>query len=62
MPFLLDTNVISESMKPHPEGRVVRWLAACDEETVFLSVATIAEIRFGPLRIADPRRRREDGR
>jgi predicted nucleic acid-binding protein len=43
--FLLDTNVISELVKPRPETRVVSWIAATDESLLFLSVLTIGEIR-----------------
>jgi toxin FitB len=47
MNFLLDTNVVSEWIKPRPDANVVRWLAHADEDRVFLSVASIAEIRRG---------------
>ncbi len=47
MSFLLDTNVISEWVKPQPNLHVVEWLTQVDEETVFLSVASLAEIRQG---------------
>jgi hypothetical protein len=55
--FLLDTNVISESAKPRPEPRVMRWLAAVDEDDVFLSVVTFAELRRGIDRLAHGHRR-----
>jgi len=45
--FLLDTNVVSEWVKPRPNANVVRWLAETDEDRVFLSVITFAEIRLG---------------
>jgi predicted nucleic acid-binding protein len=45
--FLLDTNVVSELVKLSPNARVVRWLFETDEDAVFLSVVTIAEIRYG---------------
>jgi predicted nucleic acid-binding protein len=45
--FLLDTNVISELIKPKPEPKVVKWIEATDEELIFLSVLTIGEIRKG---------------
>jgi toxin FitB len=45
--FLIDTNVISEVMRPRPDVHVINWLAGVDEERSFLSVATIAEISFG---------------
>ena len=47
MNFLLDTNVVSEWVKPRPNANVVRWLAETDEDRVFLSVITFAEIRLG---------------
>lgn len=47
MRYLLDTNVISEGTKLRPESRVVEWLAEVDEDRVFLSVVTLAEIRRG---------------
>jgi predicted nucleic acid-binding protein len=45
--FLLDTNVISELLKPKPEPKVTTWIDATDEELLFLSVLTLGEIRKG---------------
>jgi toxin FitB len=45
--FLLDTNVISELIKPRPEPKLVKWVEATDEDLMFLSVLTIGEIRKG---------------
>lgn len=56
MRFLLDTNVISEWVKPHPDPNVVAWLAEADEDRVFISVASMAEIRFGIDLMPDGRR------
>ena len=47
MSFLLDTNVISEWVKPQPSPRVVAWLKEVDEEQIFLSVGSLAEINRG---------------
>lgn len=47
MSFLLDTNVISEWVKPRPDVHVISWLADVDEDRVFISVASFAEIRRG---------------
>ncbi len=55
MNFLLDTNVISEPMKPRPNAGVLAWLAEVD--SVFLSVVTITELRYGIERLATGRRR-----
>jgi predicted nucleic acid-binding protein len=58
MSFLLDTNVVSEWVKPAPNLNVVRWLSEVDEDQVFLSVASLAEIRRG-VELMDPGRRRD---
>jgi predicted nucleic acid-binding protein len=55
--YLLDTNVVSELVKPRPEPNVVRWLAEAEEECIWLSVITFAEIRFGIAQMPDGRRR-----
>lgn len=60
--FLLDTNVLSEPSRAHPDANVLAWLAAIDEDKVFLSVATLAEISRGIERLpAGQRRRRLEG-
>lgn len=58
MSFLLDTNVISEWVKQRPDPGVIAWVADVDEDRVFLSVVTLAELRYGIARLADGGRRR----
>ncbi len=55
--ILLDTNVVSEPLRAAPEPRVVAWLDAQPLETLFLSVVTVAELRFGVARLPAGRRR-----
>ena len=57
MNFLLDTNVISEAMKTRPNAGVLAWLAESDEDSVFVSVVTITELRYGIERLITGRRR-----
>lgn len=57
MSYLLDTNIVSEWAKPRPEPKVVTWLADIDEDRVFLSVVTLAELRHGVERLPASRRR-----
>ncbi len=57
MNFLLDTNIVSEWVKPHPHPGVVAWLAEADEDRVFISVITLAELRHGVERMDAGRRR-----
>jgi toxin FitB len=56
--FLLDTNVVSEWVKPQPDRNVVSWLAKADEDLVFISVISFAEIRRG-IELMNSARRRE---
>lgn len=58
MTFLLDTNVVSEWVRPAPDRGVVEWLAEVDEDRVFISVMTLAELRYGIERMPAGRRRR----
>ena len=55
--ILLDTNVISEAMKPAPERAVRDWLDAQTAETLFLSSVTIAELSFGIAALSKGRRK-----
>ena len=55
--FLLDTNVISELVRPRPDANVTRWIRSTDEELLHLSVLTIGEIRKGIVAIQDASRR-----
>lgn len=45
--FLLDTNVVSELVRPNPDARVVQWVQSTQESLLYLSVLTIGEIRKG---------------
>jgi hypothetical protein len=61
MSFLLDTTVVSEWVKLRPNPGVVTWLAQADEDLLFMSVITLAELRYGIERMqAGARRRRLD--
>ena len=57
MNFLLDTNVVSEWAKPRPDPGVVTWLAEIDEDRVFISVVTLAELQYGIERMPRGNRR-----
>lgn len=55
--FLLDTNVISELIKPKPEPKVTAWVEGTDEQLLYLSVLTLGEIRKGITAVSAPARR-----
>jgi toxin FitB len=59
MSYLLDTNVVSELVKPAPEPRVWQWLNATPDNMLYLSVITIGEIQRGIDRLSlSPRKTR----
>jgi toxin FitB len=55
--WLLDTNVLSESVRRTPDEHVMRWLDGLEPEQMHVSVLTLGELRKGVLRAADARRR-----
>jgi predicted nucleic acid-binding protein len=55
--FLLDTNAVSEWVKPRPNPGLIRWMESVDEDRVFLSVISLAELRYGVERMAPGSRR-----
>ncbi|MFI9404289.1 type II toxin-antitoxin system VapC family toxin [Nocardia sp. NPDC052316] len=57
MGYLLDTNAVSEWIKPRPDPGLIEWLHEADEERMFLSVITIGEIRRGVERMPNGRRK-----
>ena len=57
MNYLLDTNVVSEWVKPRPDSGLANWLAEADEDRLFLSVVTLADLRRGIERLSPGARR-----
>ncbi len=55
--IILDTNVLSEFMRPQPADAVVDWLNRQDAETVWIASIVVLEIRFG-LELLDNSERR----
>lgn len=45
--IILDTNVISEAMKPEPDSSVRAWLNEQIAEALYLSSVTLVELLFG---------------
>lgn len=45
--IVLDTNLVSEAMKPEPHPAVLAWLNNQAAETLYLSSVTLAELLFG---------------
>jgi predicted nucleic acid-binding protein len=47
--YLLDTNVLSNVVKPQPSGALLAWMAAQRNEDLFIASLTVAEIWRGIL-------------
>ncbi|MEJ0020443.1 MAG: PIN domain-containing protein [Acetobacteraceae bacterium] len=55
--YLLDTNIISNVVKPQPSESLLAWMAARWNEDLFIASLTVAEIRRGILGKAPGRKR-----
>jgi toxin FitB len=55
--IVLDTNVVSELMRPSPAIEVREWVTAQASSGLCTSAVTIAEVRYGLERLADGRRK-----
>ena len=58
--FLLDTNVPSEMLRPRPDANVAAWLKHQANETLFVSVVTLGELRRGVTLLAEQSSRRTE--
>jgi hypothetical protein len=57
--IVLDTNVLSEVLRPQPEPRVLAWLDGQPANSVFTTAITEGEILYGIRLLADGQRRRK---
>jgi toxin FitB len=57
--IILDTNVISEPLRPRPGAGVITWLDAQAVETLYLTTISLAEVRYGIACLPKGRRRQE---
>jgi len=53
--IVLDTNVVSETMRPVPNAAVVAWLNGQDIQTLYMTAVSLAELRFGIARLDEGR-------
>ncbi len=56
--IILDTNLISEPLRPDPDACVVAWIDAQPAETLYLTAITAAELRAGVALLPAGKRRR----
>ena len=53
--IVLDTNVLSETMRSVPNPAVIAWLNRQDIQTLYLTAVSLAELRFGIARLDEGR-------
>lgn len=57
MPFLLDTNIVSETVRSKPEPRLLAWLEQQTPTELFLAAQTIGELVRGAVKVRDKAKR-----
>jgi toxin FitB len=57
--IVLDTNVVSELMRPAPAERVVTWVNQQLATSCHITAITLAELLYGVVRLVDGRRKAE---
>lgn len=57
MSFLLDTNIVSDAIKPRPNDALARWIMDQIDHELFLSAVSVGEIRRGVLELPAGRKR-----
>ena len=57
MAWLLDTNILSELRRPRPAPKVLSFIETLPLDEVYVSVATLAELRYGIELVTDAPRR-----
>ena len=57
MAYLIDTNVVSETLRPHPESRVVQWFEGRMANDLFLSSISLGELVRGARCVRDAGKR-----
>jgi len=59
MPFFLDTNIVSETVRAKPETRVLEWLERQTPTELFLTSQTIGELIRGARKVKEKARREQ---
>lgn len=57
MNYLIDTNVISELQRPRPHSQVLAWFSTTADNSLYLSVLSLGEIRKGIGKLPDSQRK-----
>lgn len=55
--IVLDTNVVSEALRPQPDAMVIAWLSSRPSSSLFITTVTKAELLYGVRLLPDGQRR-----
>lgn len=55
--IIIDTNVVSELMRPEPDPGVASWVRARDRRELRMTAISLAEVQYGIARLPDGRRK-----
>ncbi len=58
MNYILDTNVVSELVSRSANPKVLEWIGSIDQDSVFLSVITVGELKKGIEKLESSKRRK----
>lgn len=58
MKYLLDTCILSETVRPRPHEKVMSWLLSVDEQSLFIPAVVLGELRKG-VALCDEGRRKQ---
>lgn len=56
--ILLDTNVLSELMRPVPEPKVLQWLDSLPASDIWINAVTVAEVQLGIALLPEGKRKK----
>ncbi len=54
MKYLLDTNILSETVRVQPDLNVKKWLQGIPSEALFISVLTVKDFDIPGLKVINP--------
>ncbi len=56
--IIVDTNVVSELMRPSPAPAIVSWVRSQPDDELYTTAITLAEVGYGIERLPEGRRKR----
>lgn len=57
--LILDTNVVSELVRPEPSARVGAWMSEVPQEETYMTAVSVAELWYGVALLPEGRRKQD---